>query len=354
MNVIKFVKWNKFTNDETMATNRTNNKEPGEQSETSYRIQNGLCGPLSWSYLPLIAGIIPMIGLAATYYMAKSKCHVEKWILPYVSYTGARFPELMVFGFLLNLEGFFGIIVVFLAWRYYSHLGEKNSKLNNISLVVGSLSCFGVVVVGNFPVTYSKLPHYCGAGFAFIFGTFYTALTAALSIRTSRRSKLRKIHSVKVARIVLAVVMMMAMSALLVFAIIKKTSVKPSEVLDEAPLLSRNANGSCPYYPNSSRNFDLLGSIVEWILTFGILICISLYSYEFKSFDSIKISLKKNGNFLTPGMEIPLTKSCSGGVMIINKEDDEEDDVEEFVINMTTNEIMMKDLSSTAAIKEEC
>ena len=53
-------------------------------------------------------------------------------------------------------------------------------------------------------------------------------------------------------------------------------------------------------------------------------------------------------------MKIPLTESCSGGVMIINKEDEEEDDVEEFVINMTTNEIMMKDLSSTAAIKEEC
>ena len=45
-----------------------------------------------------------------------------------------------------------GLIVVFLAWRYYRHLGEK-STLNNTTLIIGSMSCFGVIIVGNFPVS---------------------------------------------------------------------------------------------------------------------------------------------------------------------------------------------------------
>ena len=43
-------------------------------------------------------------------------------------------------------------MVAFLAWRYYRHLGEK-SKLNKITLIIGFISCFGVIIVGNFPVS---------------------------------------------------------------------------------------------------------------------------------------------------------------------------------------------------------
>ena len=48
-----------------------------------------------------------------------------------------------------------GLIVVFLAWRYYRYLEEK-SKLNNTTLIIGSMSCFGVIIVGNFPVSLLK------------------------------------------------------------------------------------------------------------------------------------------------------------------------------------------------------
>jgi len=291
----------------------------------TFRLQKGGCGPFSWSYLPILVGLIPMLGFMITYYTAKVNCHVEKWIIPYVSYTGTRFPELMYFGLLLNLEGFFGFIIVFLAWRYYRQLGESG-MLNNATLVVGSISCFGVVMVGNFPVTYSKIPHYTGAVLAFFLGTVFTILTAILSKRTSYRSSLKCIHVVKNARIVLSVVMSVSLSMMAIFAYIKKLVLQPQTVQNEAALLKR-VNGSCPEYPNDLRAFDLFGALVEWLLTLGILVCLGLYAYEFKAFDNIKITLKhKNGQILQrcPTTEAETDHSVAGSTE--DEEDEEEDE----------------------------
>lgn len=280
-----------------------------------------MCGPLPWSWLPIFAGVVPIIGLAITYAIAKTSCHVEKWIFPYVSYTGTRFPELMYFGLLLNLEGFFGMVIVFLAWRYYRYVGGERSTLNNLTLIVGSISCFGVVIVGNFPVTYSKIPHYCGAALAFFLGTGYTILTAVLSCRTSHRSRLPKIHRIKICRIFLALVMTLALGSLIGFAVIKSNQEKNEKPINEENLIRMNPDGSCPHYPNSTRMMDLFGSLTEWVLTLGILICLSLYSYEFKTFDSVKIVLKSNKCVVES--TAPVRKKPSD----VADDDEEKDDV---------------------------
>lgn len=279
------------------AKQQTNGNKSCVGFTASSRHDASTCGPVPWYMLPIFAGVTPMLGLIATFTLAKTNCHVEKWILPYVSYTGTRFPELMYFGLLLNIEGFFGIVIVFLAWRYYKHLGESG-KLNHATLVVGSISCFGVIIVGNFPVLYSKFPHYLGASMAFIMGTLYTILTAVLSRRTSYSSNIKNIHRVKVCRIILAFIMSVSLVSLIIFAGFKSVAEKKEKVIDDTLLLQK-VNGSCLEYPNSSRYFDLFGSLVEWILTIGILICLGLYSCEFKAFNSVKIVLKKcNGQVL--------------------------------------------------------
>jgi len=206
----------------------------------------------------------------------------------------------MYFGLLLNLEGFFGMMVVFLAWRYYRHLGER-SKLNNSTLVVGSISCFGVILVGNFPVTYGRGPHYFGAALAFILGTLYTMMTAKLSIRTASLSKVKNINRIKTIRTSLAIVMFISLISLCCFAVFKKIykQYHKKKEVDETDLLHPLKTGECPFYPNDTRGIDLFGSLVEWILTIGILICLALYSYEFQVFSSVKVILKqKNGNVL--------------------------------------------------------
>jgi len=269
-----------------------------DYSSTISMDSKNMNGSLQWKFVPIIAGVVPMFGLAITYFIAKINCHVEKWYFPYVSYTGARFPELMYFGLLLNLEGFMGLTVVFLAWRYYRYLGEK-SILNNVTLIVGSLSCFGVIIVGNFPVTYSKAIHYVGAALAFILGTLYTMLTAKLSIKTSRLSKVKNSNRIKIVRIFLAATMLVSFISICCFAIIKaflKNYYKKEEI-DETELLKPMENGDCPFYPNKTREIDLFGSIMEWILTVGMLTCLALYYFEFQEFSSVKVILKqKIGN----------------------------------------------------------
>ena len=54
------------------------------------------------------------------------------------------------------------------------------------------------------------------------------------------------------------------------------------EKIDETELLKPLENGNCPFYPNKTRGIDLFCSIMEWILTLGMLICLALYYYEFQ------------------------------------------------------------------------
>jgi len=48
---------------------------------------------------------------------------------------------------------FSGLTVVFLAWRFYRHMGQQG-YLNAVGLVLGSITCFGVIMVGNFQVSF--------------------------------------------------------------------------------------------------------------------------------------------------------------------------------------------------------
>ena len=59
-------------------------------------------------------------------------------------------------------------------------------------------------------------------------------------------------------------------------------TIKNQEKVDETKLLKPLENGECPFYPNTTREMDLFGSSVEWILTIGILICLALYYFEFQ------------------------------------------------------------------------
>ena len=54
------------------------------------------------------------------------------------------------------------------------------------------------------------------------------------------------------------------------------------EKIDETELLKPLENGNCPFYPNKTRGIDLFGSIMKWILTLGMLICLALFYFEFQ------------------------------------------------------------------------
>uniref|UniRef100_H2ZM75 CWH43-like N-terminal domain-containing protein n=1 Tax=Ciona savignyi TaxID=51511 RepID=H2ZM75_CIOSA len=263
---------------------------------TEERDRAGMCGPVPWSLLPILLSITSSVGFVSTYFFAKSNCHTERWIFPYLSYTGTEHPESMVFGLILNTEGFFGMTIVFLAWRYYRHMGQRGT-LNQVAVVFGLLSCFGVILVGNFQVSKAKVPHYSGAGLAFIVGTMYGVATSVLSRRAFRTAEppMRYATCVMVARFTAAAAMVLALVCLSCIGIYKKGThgLGTSEYIRNISLTT--ANGSCQellsLIPAYVKVVDLMGSLTEWLLTFCLLVCLSLFAYEFKAFKTVKVSL---------------------------------------------------------------
>ncbi|XP_076820450.1 uncharacterized protein LOC143465837 [Clavelina lepadiformis] len=258
--------------------------------------KRGMCGPLPWSILPVLLSITSCIGFVTTYLFAKANCHIERWIFPYLSYTGTEHPESMIFGLILNTEGFLGLIVVFLAWRFYRHMGQR-CFLNMLGLMFGGLSCLGVIMVGNFQVTKAKIPHYIGAGLSLIIGTCYGVVSSILSRRVMQQIQPPLKYGAFFCRIRcgIAIVMVLSIICLSGVGMYKKLTPRnhTGEVDPNAPLML--ANGSCrdllSRIPLQVRYIDLLGSTTEWLLTGCILLCLSLFAYEFKSFRNIKVVL---------------------------------------------------------------
>nr|XP_039250535.1 modulator of macroautophagy TMEM150B-like [Styela clava] len=265
----------------------------------------------SWHHLPIFLGVTAFFGMITTYTLAKNNCHVEKWFLPYISYTGTEHPESSIFGLILNTEGFIGIVVVILAWRFMRHMDQR-SHLNSAALISGILSCFGVVMVGNFQVSKNKVPHYVGAGLAFIVGTVYCVLSSILTHKLHRAVARKSVCSIIVCilRFVSAGIMISSICILTVLGCLRLefNVVHKNEDLKEliAPSLEppvyRFPNGTCipiihdvPLY---KRYLDLAGSVTEWLLTGCLLFSLALYAYEFKHFNNVKIILKSRGTEL--------------------------------------------------------
>lgn len=263
---------------------------------------------LAWHLIPIALGVISFGGMIFTYFLAKHNCHIEKWYLPYISYTGTEYPESSVFGLLLNVEGFIGIIIVVLLWRFMRHMNQK-TNLNCASVIMGILSCFGVIMVGNFQVTKNKVPHYIGAFLAFIIGTVYCGLTSILTHKFYRSIGKSYHYSmvVCVLRYLMTSIMVLSIAGLTVMGVIRlvykafsENSVKSSELATtDTPVIDypyRFPNGSCVPVINSvplyKRYLDLAGSCSEWLLTVCLLFSLTLFAYEFKNFEKVKIILK--------------------------------------------------------------
>lgn len=263
-----------------------------------------------WHFLPLFLGITSAIGLLATYFIAKMNCHIEKWLLPYVSYTGTENPESSIFGLIFNVEGFLGLLIVILVWRLVRQLDIKSAylqSLNKITFVTGFLGCIGVIVVANFQVSRYKTPHYIGAALALIVGTFYCIFSSILTYKMHKASP--GFSSIICAlRFLAAALMVLSIISLIILFMgrnnYKKSIIGTYRITNLSyPVSFKFPNGSCVPIINSVpvkiRYMDLAMSISEWVLTVCLLFSLSLYAYEFKYFDGVKIILKQGGNVLT-------------------------------------------------------
>uniref|UniRef100_A0A8C5RBI6 CWH43-like N-terminal domain-containing protein n=1 Tax=Laticauda laticaudata TaxID=8630 RepID=A0A8C5RBI6_LATLA len=90
----------------------------------------------------------------------------------FLSTCGAYPPQSCVFGQILNLGAFLGVVICFLKYQQIRDYG-CHSRLNLFGLILGVLCAFGASLVGNFQ-QYNELEiHVTGAFLAFVIGILY-------------------------------------------------------------------------------------------------------------------------------------------------------------------------------------
>lgn len=260
----------------------------------------------NWSWLPLFHSLSSFIGFCIVFIISKTLCHIEEWWFPYISHMGTNFPEDMLFSTFLSFEGFIGMIVVFIAWRYMRQIGQRDC-LNTIAVICGFISCIGICIVGNFQVTRAWTPHYVGAFMGFSVGTIYIYLATHLCYRIWCEYKKRLHYLMWVVRCCLAIISTLGFIIMaIVHAWIENYEIDTkTEYLDftnhSNPYCRKLAqdviNGNNPQLkqvPKHSKEYlqiSLVGAMAEWLIGLSFLGFLGLYTYEFKKFEHIKVQL---------------------------------------------------------------
>lgn len=281
----------------------------------------------TWAWLPLFHSISSFIGFCIVFTISKTLCHIEEWWFPYISHMGTNFPEDMLFSTFLSFEGFIGMIVVFIAWRYMRQIGQTDC-LNTIAVICGFISCIGICIVGNFQVTRAWTPHYVGAFMGFSVGTIYIYLATHLCYRIWLEYKKRLHYLMWVVRCCLAICSTMGF---IIMAIVHAWIVNYTiDTKTEFFNFSTHSNPNCrilqnkidsgntmvepvPKHSEQYLQISLVGAMAEWMIGLSFLAFLGLYTYEFKKFEHIKVQLIRQDRPLTlnPAKSLVCTKDAS-------------------------------------------
>ncbi|XP_067913038.1 DNA damage-regulated autophagy modulator protein 2-like [Heterodontus francisci] len=112
--------------------------------------------------------------------------HVDP-LVPYISDTGTTPPERCVFGIMLTISAFLGIVTMYVRYKQVATLNQEEDRtifiLNRAGLVLGLISCLGLCVVANFQKTTLIQAHVTGAVLTFGMGIIYLLLHTIISYK---------------------------------------------------------------------------------------------------------------------------------------------------------------------------
>ncbi|XP_075231450.1 DNA damage-regulated autophagy modulator protein 1-like [Lycorma delicatula] len=137
-------------------------------------------------WLPVIIFLWIPFSFITSYLIAVGQDHVYPFF-PAISDTGTIPPESCFFGFLVNL---LALLLAFAVWLRGKQLRELNSVSpgvgpgsigNNISCIIGYLSCFGLYIVANCQELNALLLHIVGAFLTFWAAFLYSVLQTVFS-----------------------------------------------------------------------------------------------------------------------------------------------------------------------------
>ncbi|KAM3821322.1 modulator of macroautophagy TMEM150B [Vipera latastei] len=140
-----------------------------------------------WPLLPVFLAAVGICGFWVVFAMAVTNGSVNiTEAFPYISTCGAYPPQSCVFGQILNLGAFLGVVICFLKYQQVRDYG-CHSCLNLVGLILGLLCAFGASLVGNFQ-QYNQLEvHVTGAFLAFVIGILYFWIQAFLTNQVKPR-----------------------------------------------------------------------------------------------------------------------------------------------------------------------
>lgn len=192
-------------------------------------------------------------------------------LFPYISDTGTKPPASCVFGLLLNISAGFGVLCVYLRHRHFEEYmleHHRHHVINDVAMLNGILSCFGIMIVASFQWTEALKPHMIGAFMAFILGTVYCWLQSYLSYLTVGQTTTNLIFIVR-----LFLSACCTVSFIMTFAFAASTGKYPKDPLH----WKRNEPG---YYNHIGSTFS------EWIMAICLLSFFITFYKEFKRIES--------------------------------------------------------------------
>ncbi|XP_053118630.1 modulator of macroautophagy TMEM150B [Hemicordylus capensis] len=140
-----------------------------------------------WALLPVILAVGGIAGFWVVYAMAVANGSVNiTEAFPYISTCGAYPPQSCVFGQILNLGAFLGMVICYLKYQQVRNYGCR-SRLNLTGLVLGMFCALGASIVGNFQQYNQLETHLFGAFLAFVVGILYFWVQAFLTDKVKPR-----------------------------------------------------------------------------------------------------------------------------------------------------------------------
>lgn len=146
-----------------------------------YWFEQGLC------FLPVFLVVWSSATFIISYIIAVCKHDVDV-LFPYISDTGDTPPESCIFGLMTFVSACAGIATIYAMYKYVEKLSEDTGTVkpcfNRAALVLGIISCFGMLIVATFQESAVEKVHLTGALLFFLCGALYINLQSYISYRS--------------------------------------------------------------------------------------------------------------------------------------------------------------------------
>uniref|UniRef100_A0A4W6CWS6 Transmembrane protein 150C n=1 Tax=Lates calcarifer TaxID=8187 RepID=A0A4W6CWS6_LATCA len=115
---------------------------------------------------------------------------------PYMSMAGSFPPASCIFSEFMNLAAFGGFIIAVLRYIQLKRTIDK-PWLNVVSLVVFSIGCFGMTLVGNVQLFTEEVTHNFGTLLTFGLGTVFCWMQSYITLRVNLRNEGRMVALIR-------------------------------------------------------------------------------------------------------------------------------------------------------------